>query len=366
MIAEKIPAGEIKKIVILNTIPDTIGDSLFLTPVFRILKKNFPEKHLAITTTPKSAELFRNNPYLDELILFPEMEKIGGNVSKLRKAAIYFRLMFKIAKELGQKNFDLAIIPQPNFFLAQLLPFLAGIKYSIGYKYPGSVFSFLLTKAVKFFDPGSYPDRHYLESNLDLIKPLNPKFNQGDKRMLRVVTRQELNDAKKLLKKYKIKGKFICFQAGAKWKRKQWPQYGFRELAEILAQKSYKILLFGSSNEWQLNEEVKGSNKNAINLSGKVSLSEIAAILKLSKLLVGNDSGLIHLASSVGTRTVAIYGTTSLKHSRTIGYAKGVQVFNKKALPSKLYMNESDECDERMAAIQVNDVLNAAIRQLRS
>jgi len=62
-----------ERIAILNLIPNTIGDSLLLTPVFRILKKEFPKSSLVVTGAKNTEELFKNNPYIDEILSFKEL-----------------------------------------------------------------------------------------------------------------------------------------------------------------------------------------------------------------------------------------------------------------------------------------------------
>ena len=363
------------RIIIINLIANTIGDSLFETPMFAILKKNYPGCYLAVTASDTSNEMFKNNPYIDEIIHIPELSAIGEDISKFQKTLVYSKVIYELIKYLRKEKFDLAIITQPNFWLSHIIPFLAGIPYSIGYDYPGAHLKFLLGTKVPFADPAAYPDRHFSESNFDLLKPLDVKYTKKDKTILRVVDDEELAAAKALCEKYQIGNTFICFQAGAKWKRKQWAPEKFKELAKLITEKGYKVVLLGSEAEWDLNQTIRGrdsfitgifgfqgtSNPNIINLSGRATLSELAGLLKLSKMIIGNDSGLIHLASAVGTKSVAIYGTTSLLHSRTMGSGKGVQVFSTEALPNKLYMEDAAECEARMNSVNVEDVFKAAM-----
>ena len=104
---------------------------------------------------------------------------------------------------------------------------------------------------------------------------------------------------------------------GSKWKTKQWlPEY-YAQLASRLV-KDHKALLFwfGSSDEKKLIESIQSQmdvnvSDRGLCLAGGYSLEQSIVLLGRCELFIGNDSGLVHLASGRGTRVVVIYGSTT-------------------------------------------------------
>ncbi|MBN2251895.1 MAG: glycosyltransferase family 9 protein [Candidatus Altiarchaeota archaeon] len=324
---------KVGKILVLNMIPNTIGDSLFLSPLFRILKKNLPDKHVAVTATSTNRELFLNNPHVDEIIFLKDLAKIGERGrSRIHKAFIYARLLAGLIIRLRREKFDLCFVGVPNFSILQIVPFLSGIRYSVGYEYPGMYFSFLLTRKGPFHDQTTPQgrSRHYIESVLDLLRFAGLDVMEEDKVVEKVLTHEELRKADAILMDngVAVGRAVVSIQAGAKWRSKCWPRERFARLGKELVEKcGVDVVLLGSPGEHGLNDEINRlAGGCLINLSGNLSLTEIAGILKRSALIVGNDSGLMHLASAVGTKTVVLYGSTDPGHSKPLGLAESVQV----------------------------------------
>ncbi len=96
---------------------------------------------------------------------------------------------------------------------------------------------------------------------------------------------------------------FVVLCPGARYKKKKYPF--FKELALELEREGFKVVLVGSEGECEDFEEGKVKN-----LCGRLSLLDTAGIIKLGKVFVGNDSGLLHVARAVGTKAVQIYGAT--------------------------------------------------------
>lgn len=102
----------------------------------------------------------------------------------------------------------------------------------------------------------------------------------------------------------------IC--PGAKHWNKQWPIENFIEVAKELSSRGYKIEVHGSRQEHPLGEKIAAalSSDIASNLCGMFGLEELASRLASCEVAITNDSGLMHLANAVGTRTISIFGPT--------------------------------------------------------
>lgn len=97
--------------------------------------------------------------------------------------------------------------------------------------------------------------------------------------------------------------------AGASLRAKRWPASHFSLLRQRLAEAEYRPVLLGGPDELALASKVGSSG--ALNLMGKTTLWELAAICTRLRLLVSNDTGTMHLAGAVGTRVIGLFGPTS-------------------------------------------------------
>ncbi len=328
------------RILILNLIPNTLGDCLFLTPLFAVLKNKFSKSQLHVTVSPENRDLFEANNDINKLIVLNDLSEIGKNKGFVLKGLAYVKMFKELIKLIIKKKYDLCIVTQPNFFLSHLIPFFGGVKKRIGYSYSSSVFSFVLTHKILFENPlKSKNKRHYIDSVLDLVSPIVSKIDEKNKFVKLNVDKIAEKGVKKILAKRKIK-RFVCFQPGAKWLRKQWPPDKFRQLGELI-KKKYHVIILGSKKEKGLGNLIKKNNKRVINLCGILSLKEVAAIMKYAKLNICNDSGLAHISSAVGTTTAVIYGATAPRHSEPRGKGRVIKIYQGK-IPSKIIRHNEE------------------------
>ena len=93
---------------------------------------------------------------------------------------------------------------------------------------------------------------------------------------------------------------------------KRWPAAHYAELAVKL---NMPVVLLGSGKEAGLCDEIASAAENCINLAGKTSLIQSIHALAASKIIVSNDSGLMHVAAALGVPQVAIFGSSSPLHT---------------------------------------------------
>jgi ADP-heptose:LPS heptosyltransferase len=352
-----------KKILLLNLIPDTIGDNILLTPLPRIIKFNFPNSRVDLTISEGNKELFLHNPYIDNLIMFSELKDISKKKSKISKITKYFLMISHNISKLKKIKYDLGYILLPNFPLNVVLPKLAGIKQLIGFSYSGSILDFLLDKKITYRGIKETQDyeRHFIESYFDLLRLTNLNWKKGDEVCELFLSLNELKEAENLLKNYKLeKQNYVCFQSGSK--HNSWPVSRFRELAEKIIKKTkLKIVLHGSKGEYETNEKIAKISDRIINLSG-LSLREKAANFHYAKFSVCNDSGLAHMSSAVGVKTIVLFGPHSPKHCSPKGKGKVYEIY-KYHNKFPYVIRGSKEGIERINEISVNDVMKV-INQL--
>jgi len=93
---------------------------------------------------------------------------------------------------------------------------------------------------------------------------------------------------------------------------KCWPAEYFAEIANYKKSKDWQIVLLGSKSDESMGDRIEKLTKNScINLIGKTSLLDALHILSFAKLVISNDSGLMHLAAALDRPLIALYGSSS-------------------------------------------------------
>jgi heptosyltransferase-2 len=278
-----------KKILIIRT--DRLGDVILSTPVIKNLKQAFPGVHIAFMCRPYTKDVVEGNPEVNEVILYDKYGKHKRAMATL-----------KFALNLGKKNFDWVIILHPTN-RAHIISFLAKIPVRIGWD---KKMGFLLTK--KLHHNKSEGKKHELEYNLDVLRELNipivdkstyfPIEEDARKRVEEILSEKGLRPEEK----------FIAIHPSASCPSKRWPQEFFSQLIKIIDEKlNIKFVIITSNAERNLGELVIRETE-AIDLRGQLNISQVGALLKKASLFISNDSGPVHIAASLNTPVISIFG----------------------------------------------------------
>lgn len=280
-----------RRILIART--DRIGDVLLSTPVIKALRQKYPQAYISMMVAPYARDIVEGNPYLDEVIIFDKDIKHKSWMRSL-----------KFAGRLKKRRFDLAVILHPTNRM-HLIAFLAGISLRLGYN---RKFGFL--NNLRKTHTKQEGLRHEAEYNLDLLSDLGVGGNARD--LFMPIKAESEQWAKDLLASNGIKEthKLLAINPGASCPSKIWPADRFAQVAETLAKRhNFRILIVAGAKDIPLaNMVAQKIGDRALNLSGKTSLSHLASILKRCSLFISNDSGPVHIASSLGVPVISIFG----------------------------------------------------------
>lgn len=295
-------------ILIIN--PFGIGDVLFTTPLIHTIKDKFPLGRLGYLCNKRTAPLLENNPFINEVFIYERDDfKRTLSVSWFR----WFNEFSSFIKRIKACKFDLAIdlslAANFGFFLL-----LTGIKERIGYNYKNR--GIYLTRSIKLT---GYENKHVVEYYNDLLKLI--KIEQRYQGIELYLKDEDKQYAENIFREHRIDKTApiiaIAPGGGASWgvdaKLKRWPEDKFCLLIDKIVEK-YKaaVIIVGDSNEKDLLINLK-ANKNTINLAGKTTLSQLAAIISKSDLFIGNDGGPLHIAASLGKKTISFFGPVDPK-----------------------------------------------------
>jgi predicted lipopolysaccharide heptosyltransferase III len=346
---KKFNKENIKKILIIRI--DEIGDVILTTPLFRLLKNEFPNTEINVLLKNETKELLRNNPYIDNLIICEKpwiKNKLDLNY--------YLWLIKKLRKERFDLVIELHTDPR-NILLA----FLVG-KFKIGYSYRG--FGFLLNRKMK------YNKKHIIEQNLLLLKLIKIR-NLRNKNLEIFITKKDESYITYLFRTFNInkKNKLICINPGTARVNKFWQNEKWAKLCNNLFKKykNLKIIFTGNENEIELVENIinKIDIKKIINLTGKTSLIQLAALIKKCDLFIGPDTGPLHIARAVNIPLIGLFGPTD---PAIWGYNNNNFISLYKKLDCS-FCNEGDCYKNKvryqcMKNITINDVLKELRRVL--
>ncbi len=286
--------------------PDHLGDVLFLTPGLHALRRALPEARITLMVGPWGQEVVRDNTDLDDVITcpFPGFER-RPKTSFLAP----YRLLWAQARALRGRGYDAAVILRFDHWWGAWLAAAAGIPLRIGYDVP-EVRPFL-THVLPYRS-----DRHEVEQNAALlgqlaggsVLPLGP---------LRYRVRPEDRawaDAWLAGAGVHKGDRLVAIHPGAGAPVKQWPTASWAAVANELGfYPGVRLLLTGGASETPLTRAIAGLLAHPVaDAAGQTTLGQLAALYERCALVLGSDSGPLHLAVAVGVATLHLYGPVSV------------------------------------------------------
>ncbi|MFZ5447751.1 MAG: glycosyltransferase family 9 protein [Thermodesulfobacteriota bacterium] len=280
-----------------------IGDVLLTTPVLRALKEAWPQTRLTMLVGDKSRPVLEGNPHLDALVSFPESWWFQRDWGKIGKLTLSFRRL--------PKDMLLLFHASP---LVHLWGWLIRAPIRVGFDEAGSGFS--LTHRV----PLEFEGKRYLgEVNLDLVRVLGVPATSSDLEIF--LSPGERADGAARLPGTGGKRWLVGIAPGGGQNPleqiavKQWPAFHYTQLLRELATVyPITVVVLGDQHDNQAEEIAQGlgaSGLEVINLKGRTSLRELAAVIGYLDLLICNDSAPMHLAVALKTPVLALFGPTA-------------------------------------------------------
>ena len=302
-----------------------MGDIVHGLPAAAYLKKNLPDLELSWLVEPAGAFLLQGNPAVDRVIVFPKKKWLQQLRTVSRLGATAAEAGDFIA-DLKKLEFDAAIDLQ-GLLKSSVLAVLSGAKLRFGFKGTREGADRLLTHK---YDCGDYFGKqpHVIQHNLGLAafacKALQglPSDTEGGSHSyiydepefpLPPVPAESLEKAEKLLSVVRSQKRIIALIPGTTWETKIWPEESWTELAELcLSKTAGPLLMLGGPAEKAMNGRIAANfGELVLDLTGMTSISDLQAIYQMTDLVIGADSGPVHLAAAVGKpKVAAIFGST--------------------------------------------------------
>ena len=294
--------------------PDGIGDFVFFLDTFKEYRKLYPPEDWEITLLGNKIwrVMALDMPYADHYWFM--------DIEHFTRAPIY---RYRLLHQVRNANFDLAIQPvhSRRYWVGDAIVRASGAHKRIGLE--GDLNN--ITPRQKRHSDGWYTSlvpaeaekMNELERNAEFIRGLGltdfradlPKMIVPDNAQKRVdVMLAELH-----LKEsdYSELSDFYILFPGAGAQFRQWPVERFADLSRcIYDYTGWTGLICGGPGEEMLAEQLLSLAVNVplLSLSGKTNLIELAGIIKRCKILIGNETGAVHIAAAVGAPSICILG----------------------------------------------------------
>jgi heptosyltransferase-2 len=293
---------------ILIIAPNWIGDAVSTQPLLANLKVLYPNSKIDILASNWVAPVYRACSEVHEVI-----------EAKFEHKKLQWNLRKQLAKVIETKNYQACFV-LPNSFKSALIPWLANIPFRIGYR--GELRFGLINLALN--NPSKVNRPPMVEHYLALSQLLKDDESIS---LDRLVPKLNVSGAAKQQVEQKLQGVNINSDSiyaicpGAEYgPSKRWPTKYFAVLAQQLIKQNSnnQIILLGSKSDHSLAQEITSQGQQASNVHnwcGNTSLDEAIALIGMSKAVVSNDSGLMHIAAALQIPQVAIFGSSDPAHT---------------------------------------------------
>ncbi|MGA0398964.1 MAG: glycosyltransferase family 9 protein [bacterium] len=276
---------------------------MLTTPIYRELRKIYPDSRLTLLTSEGFGRVLENNPHLDEIIYHHRKETrndLENLIDQLRLQK--FDLIYDIHNSLRSRWIGWQLkrhAPKPEHWLIEKRTLARELQIRFGWG--------------QFFNGKSQreqwlePLRRHHTGALSTKTELFPSV--ADKNYVKAwLNQNDLQDKP-----------FVCIGASASFPLKCWPLQNFKQLIENIIQSGISVVLVGTNGEIETEElaEYFRGSQNVFCAAGMFTILQSAALLEMANAVVANDTSIIHLAEAMRTPSIALFGPTV----KEFGYA---------------------------------------------
>lgn len=304
------------KVNILIVKLSAIGDVIHTLPSLAALRRLYPKAHITWVIEEAASDLIKGHPDLNR-VLVSGRKRWLHDLKTGRDAGKTLGEIRTFLRALRDRPYDL-VIDFHGLLKSGLIVLLSGGKRKLGYDSLQEMSGLFLTEKIPE-DMG----KHAVDRYLDFLDYLGAGPRKKPE-FLVPFTEENIRRAENLLKEEGIgrQDLFAVLSPVALWETKLWEDRKFAQLGDRIARElGLRIVLTGGDAAGNLSRIQSMMKEGAVNLGGKTSLKDLAALYKLASFLVTTDSGPMHLAAAVGTPVIALFGPTS--PARTGPYGEG-------------------------------------------
>lgn len=296
----------IRRVLIVQ--PYGLGDLLFITPVLRALRLKSSVERVDLLLGSRTESLICTNPHVDEIM---QIDK--DRIHRQSRWKTYGE-MISLGKKLRAKNYDLLLDYSMRGEYAFYSKFFLGIPLRAGYLYKRR--GMFHNRRLPI--PEGFHGRHVADYCCDLAEAAGIPVK--DRWLEFYLPREDRRDGEEFIARHippEWRSDYMALSPGGgeSWGRdahfKRWPPAHYAGFAAKIAGKTgiRGAVILGGPGEKQLCEDLLGKLAiPAVNLAGLSSLRQSAYVIDRSRLFIGNDGGLLHIACARRKPVIGFYG----------------------------------------------------------
>ncbi|MFW6332152.1 MAG: putative lipopolysaccharide heptosyltransferase III [Thermodesulfobacteriota bacterium] len=287
--------SKIRKILIIKF--RYIGDTVLTTPLIRALKEGIPDAQIDIAVNRGTESMLWGHPFIG---------KIWTLDYRTFKTNFLYAIHF--IRNLQREGYDLTI-DLTNNDRSALLSLLTRAQMRIGYQR-----AYRIRKKLVYthFIQSALGETHTVDHHLKVARFLGLSIKNRHPEILVERSRAEAVEKRLFDAGINPNDPFVLIHPGARKPYKRWPIERFSQLGDDIIRKfHFRVIIGGGPGDLELCDKLISYMKlEAFNLAGKVPLRDLPALIQRGLCLIGNDSAPIHIATSVKTPTVSLFGPT--------------------------------------------------------
>ncbi|QBD77735.1 glycosyltransferase family 9 protein [Ktedonosporobacter rubrisoli] len=300
---------------ILLVHPGHLGSVVLATPVLHAIKLCLPDSHISLLVAPWAKEVVEHHPDVDEVLTCPFPSRREGTLHPIKALP----LLWQTGRQLRQGRYDLAINLRRRFWWGAALLLFAHAPLRVGWAVPDAE-RFLTTAVPR-------PQRQHVTISFLMIvsaglqalgyPALDEPYTAERYPEVFVPDEQERQWVETSLQDKNISTDeyVVIVHPGSGAAVKQWRLEGWisciSQIYQAMSATSpVQFILTGSAHERPLLEKIRQGTEAPTTIIPTSTTGQLAALLQRADLVLGVDSGPLHLAVAVGTPTVRIFGPT--------------------------------------------------------
>ena len=325
---KKVDLNKVEKILVIKF--KHMGDVLLMVPTVRALRERFPKAHIACLVNKGTEEMLTGNPLIGEILTFNRPIKKLPRIKKIIES-------LKWAKSIRNKRFDLVVdlgggdrgavisfvsgakikasldVPREKITFKNLFPKLGYLLLHWHFKGKGTLGRrFLFTHLAK---PKGIRE-HTIEHDLNVVRNLG--IDTENKELEIFVSDEDRRHIESLLREKGIEKEEVLtiIHPVSRWREKEWRDEGFARACDYLIDRYHSKVIFtsgpGKRETRRVKEIISLMKKTPVDLSGKITLKQLVALIEKSSLYLGLDSAPMHIASALKKPLIALFDPTSI------------------------------------------------------
>ena len=323
-----------------------IGDVIHALPVSHAIKETFPAAKITWVVEPPAYDLVKMNPCIDRIILFRKKD--------FRTLKGFAKMFFPFRRELQRENYD-AVLDLQGLFKSAAIAFFAKANIKLGICNMREMSDKISTPVI-----GDNAAGHIVERYLDTARALGCKVEKVSFPI--EIPSAEIKRANNITEHAGLRAgnSYAVLAVGANWANKRWKVENFAELADWLYDLEIVPVIVGYGDvDVQRAAEIESFMEiPPINLVNQTNLPQLAHVIKNACVVIGGDTGNVHLAAALNVPTIMLMGPTDANRNGAYGQIS-IEVDRdckgcwKRACPQNL------DCLEKISVAQVKEKISA-------